>query len=51
MGERQNQPSQHSFNRYLRVDFQSRLLKKISGGSGIQGSRVTLDGGLLVVTK
>ncbi len=37
MGERQNQPFQLSFNRVLRVDF--------------QGSRVTSDGGLLVVRE
>ena len=37
MGERQNQPFQLSFNRLLRVDF--------------QGSRVTSDGGLLVVRE
>ena len=37
MGESQNQPFQLSFNRFLRVDF--------------QGSRVTSDGGLLVVRE
>ncbi len=37
MGESQNQPFQLSFNRVLRVDF--------------QGSRVTSDGGLLVVRE
>ncbi len=51
MGGSQNQPCQLSFNRFLRVDFQCRLLKKISGGSGIQGSRVTSDGGLLAVRE
>ncbi len=56
-GESQNQPFQPclrrqvSSNRFLRVDFQCRLLKKISGGSGIQGSRVTSDGGLPVVRE
>ncbi len=35
--ETQNQPFQLSFNRFLRVDF--------------QGSRVTSDGGLLVVRE
>ncbi len=37
MGESQNQPFQFSFNRVLRVDF--------------QGSRVTSDGGLLLVRE
>ncbi len=37
MDESQNQPFQLSFNRFLRVDF--------------QGSRVTSDGGLLVVRE
>ena len=37
MGESQNQPFQLSFNRFLRVDF--------------QGSRVTSDGGLLLVRE
>lgn len=37
MGENQIQPLQLSFNRFLRVDF--------------QGSRVTSDGGLLLVRK
>ena len=37
MGESQNQPFQFSFNRFLRVDF--------------QGSRVTSDGGLLLVRE
>ena len=37
MGESQNQPFQLSFNRLLRVDF--------------QGSRVTSDGGLLLVRE
>ena len=37
VGESQNQPFQLSFNRFLRVDF--------------QGSRVTSDGGLLVVRE
>ncbi len=37
MGEIQNQPFQLSFNRFLRVDF--------------QGSRVTSDGGLIVVRE
>ncbi len=37
MGETQNQPFQLSFNRFLRVDF--------------QGSRVTSDGGLLLVRE
>src|SRR5713226_9009879 len=37
MGERQNQPFQLSFNRFLPVDF--------------QGSRVTSDGGLLLVRE
>ena len=37
MGDSQNQPFQLSFNRFLRVDF--------------QGSRVTSDGGLLVVRE
>ena len=37
MSESQNQPFQLSFNRFLRVDF--------------QGSRVTSDGGLLVVRE
>ncbi len=62
MGETPNQPFQLSFNRFLRVDaasskkffkcsgidFQCRLLKKISGGSGIPGSRVT--SGVCVIT-
>ena len=37
MGERQNQPFQLSFNRFLRVAF--------------QGSRVTSDGGLILVRE
>ena len=37
MGESQNQPFQLSFNRFLRVDF--------------QGSRVTSDGGLILVRE
>jgi hypothetical protein len=37
VGESQNQPFQLSFNRFLRVDF--------------QGSRVTSDGGLLLVRE
>jgi hypothetical protein len=37
MGERQNQPFQLSFNASLRVDF--------------QGSRVTSDGGLILVRE
>ena len=37
MGENQNQPFQLSFNRFLRVDF--------------QGSRVTCNGGLLLVRE
>jgi hypothetical protein len=37
VSEKQNQPFQLSFNRFLRVDF--------------QGSRVTSDGGLLVVRE
>ena len=37
VGENQNQPFQLSFNRFLRVDF--------------QGSRVTSDGGLLLVRE
>ncbi len=37
MGDNQNQPFQFSFNRFLRVDF--------------QGSRVTSDGGLILVRE
>ena len=37
MGESQNQPFQLSFNRFLRV--------------GFQGSRVTSDGGLILVRE
>jgi hypothetical protein len=37
VGESQNQPFQLSFNRFLRVDF--------------QGSRVTSDGGLILVRE
>ena len=37
MGERQNQPFQFSFNAALKVDF--------------QGSRVTSDGGLILVRE
>jgi hypothetical protein len=37
VGERQNQPFQRSFNASLRVDF--------------QGSRVTSDGGLILVRE
>ena len=37
MGESQNQPLQISFNKFLRVDF--------------QGTRVTSDGGLLLVRE
>ena len=37
MGERQNQPFQLSFNSSLKVDF--------------QGSRVTSDGGLILVRE
>ena len=37
MGEKQNQPSQLSFNASLKVDF--------------QGSRVTSDGGLILVRE
>jgi hypothetical protein len=37
MGERQNQPFQLSFNRFLRVE--------------LQGPRVTSDGGLLLVRE
>ena len=37
MGERQNQPFQPSFNRSLKVNF--------------QGSRVTSDGGLVLVSE
>ncbi len=37
LGDSQNQPFQLSFNRFLRVDF--------------QGSRVTSDGGLLLVRE
>ena len=37
MGEKQNQPFQLSFNASLKVDF--------------QGSRVTSDGGLIVVRE
>jgi hypothetical protein len=37
VGERQNQPFQLSFNRFLRVAF--------------QGSRVTSDGGLILVRE
>ena len=37
MGESQNQPFQLAFNRFLRVDF--------------QGSRVTSDGGLILVRE
>ena len=37
MGERQNQPFQLSFNRFLRV--------------GFQGSRVTSNGGLILVRE
>jgi hypothetical protein len=37
MGEKQNQPFQLSFNTSLRIDF--------------QGSRVTSDGGLLLVRE
>ena len=37
MGERQNQPVQFSFNAALKVDF--------------QGSRVTSDGGLILVRE
>jgi hypothetical protein len=37
MGESQNQPFQLSFNKFLRVDF--------------QGSRVTSDGGLILVRE
>jgi hypothetical protein len=62
MDEIQNQPFQLSFHASLQVDFQCRLLKIISGGSGIQGSRVTsdpsakasgrrADGGLILVRE
>jgi len=37
VGEEQNQPFQHSFNASLKVDF--------------QGSRVTSDGGLILVRE
>jgi hypothetical protein len=37
MGEKQNQPFQLSFNAFLKVDF--------------QGSRVTSDGGLILVRE
>ncbi len=37
MGETKNQPFQLSFNKFLRVDF--------------QGSRVTSDGGLILVRE